>query len=69
MTPLDTPKLAVNVEGAAELATLPERTIWREIAANRLRSFKVGKRRLIRVADLSDYLERRSVLAAKERAR
>lgn len=55
-------KLAVSPSEAAEMASVPERTIWREIAADRLRSFKLGKRRLIRVADLDAFLERRSLL-------
>lgn len=61
-------KLAVSVQGAAEMASVPERTIWQEIKDGRLRSFKLGKRRLIRVADLDAFLERRSVLATAERA-
>lgn len=56
-------KLAVSPAGAAELASVSERRIWEEIAAGRLRSFKLGKRRLVRVADLDAFLERRALLA------
>ncbi len=45
------------------MASLSETQIWEEIAAGRLRSFKVGRRRLIRVAALAAYLERREALA------
>lgn len=55
-------KLAVNVEEAAALMTLAESRVWEEIAANRLRSFKVGRRRLVRVVDIEAYLERRVLL-------
>jgi excisionase family DNA binding protein len=58
-------KLAVNVETAAEMASVPERTIWDAIApGGGLRSFKLGKRRLIRVADLDAFLERRALLSS-----
>lgn len=66
---LDTPKLAVGMQEAARLSSIPRSGLYGEIKANRLRSFKVGRRRLIRVADLDAYLERRSVLAAREGAR
>jgi len=55
-------RLAVNVRDAAVLASVSETRIWAEIAANRLRSFKVGRRRLIRVAALTEWLERRELL-------
>lgn len=57
-----TDALAVNVEEAAKLSGLARTTIFREISTGRLRSFKVGKRRLIRVASLNAYLERRELL-------
>lgn len=56
-------KLAVDVIEAARRMSVPERTVWGEIAAERLRSFKVGRHRLIRVADIEAYLERRAALA------
>lgn len=52
-------KLAVGVEEAAELLSTSERTVWREIADGRLRSFKGRGRRLIRVAQIEAYLDRR----------
>lgn len=63
-----TSKLAVNVQEAAEMASVPEARIWEEIAAGRLRSFKLGKRRLIRVAALDAFLERREALAVTTKA-
>lgn len=44
------------------MISCPVRTVWDEIAAGRLKSFKLGKRRLIRVAALAAYLERRELL-------
>lgn len=56
-------KLAVGPAEAAVLASVAERTIWDEIARGRLKSFKLGRRRLIRVAELDAFLERRERLA------
>lgn len=61
-------KLAVSVEGAAEMMSLAESSVWVEIGANRLRSFKIGRRRLIRVVEIEAYLERRELLATSRRA-
>lgn len=58
MTP---PKLAVSVKEAAAMVSLPASTIWVEVAENRLRSFKVGRRRLIRVSELEAWVERRAL--------
>lgn len=55
-------KLSVNPAEAAEMISCPVRTVWEEIAAGRLKSFKLGRRRLIRVAELAAYLERRELL-------
>lgn len=62
-------QLAVSVAEAARLLTVPERTVWAELAAGRLRGLKVGKRRLIRIAELSRYLERRELLESGISAR
>lgn len=56
-------KLAVGPAEAAVLISVPERTVWAEISAGRLKSFKLGKRRLIRVAELDAFVERRELLA------
>lgn len=56
-------RLALDVPAVAERISVPERTVWAEIAAGRLRSFKVGRHRLVRLADLDAYLERRAALA------
>ena len=60
-----TDKLAVDVKGAADLLSIPARSVWSEIADGRLKSFKIGKRRLIRVAEIMAYTERREVLALR----
>jgi excisionase family DNA binding protein len=66
---LDTVKLAVSVEEAAERISVGRSQVWEEIAANRLRSFKIGRRRLIAVKDLEAYLERRVLLTQGAPAR
>lgn len=50
-------RLAVDVEEAARRLSVPERTIWALLAADRLHSFKLGRRRLIRVADLEAFVD------------
>ena len=54
-----TAAIAVGVRRAAELLDLSERTVWREIDAGRLRSFKARGRRLVRVSQIEAYLDRR----------
>lgn len=61
-------RLAVNVAEAAQLLSVPERTVWTEIGAGRLRSFKVGKHRRIRIRDIDAYLGQCVDLAALEYA-
>lgn len=57
--------LAVGPAEAGRLmGGVPERTVYEEIAAGRLKSFKVGKRRLIRIVDIEAFLERRALLAS-----
>lgn len=57
-------KIAISPEEAAERVSWTRDGIFEEIAAGRLRSFKAGKRRLIRVAALMEWAERREMLAA-----
>lgn len=61
MAGLQSDRLAVSVEEAGRLISVPERTIWREIADGRLKSFRSGRRRLIRVSELEAYVERREL--------
>ena len=60
-----TDRIAVSPEEAAEMVSWTRDGIYVEIAAGRLRSFKAGRRRLIRVAALSEWAERREMLAAQ----
>lgn len=55
-------RLAVDVAGAAEALSWTKTGIWSEIAAGRLRSFKLGRRRLILMTDLMAFAERRALL-------
>jgi excisionase family DNA binding protein len=50
-------RLAVNVTEAARRLMVSPRAVWTEIASGRLRSFKVGRRRLIRVAAIEAFAE------------
>lgn len=59
-----TEKIAVGPAEAAEMVSWNETGIYEEIAAGRLKSFKAGKRRLIRVAALTEWAERREMLAS-----
>lgn len=67
MTADSAPKLAVSVPEAAAIMSLAESTVWEEVGAGRLRSFKVGKRRLIRVASIAAYLEQRELIGMSKR--
>lgn len=51
-------RVAVPVHEAARRLSLAERTAWREIAAGRLRSFKIGRRRLVAVTELAAFVDR-----------
>jgi excisionase family DNA binding protein len=51
-------KLAVTVKEAAALISVSERSCWTEIAAGRLRSFKLGRRRLVAVTELAAFVDR-----------
>lgn len=62
-------KLAVGPAEAARLLSWNRNGIYEEIAAGRLKSFKAGKRRLIRVAELAAWAERRELLANPATAR
>ncbi len=59
-----TTKIAVGPSEAAEMVSWNETGIYEEIAAGRLKSFKAGKRRLIRVDALKEWAERREMLAS-----
>lgn len=53
---LDAPQMAYSVRQVSEQTTLSEVTIWRLIKAKKLKARKVGKRILIRHADLEGFL-------------
>lgn len=50
-------KLAVSTFQAAEIAGVGRTTIYEAIQSGALKSLKIGKRRLIRVAALEDWLQ------------
>ena len=51
--------LAYSAEVAGELLGLGRTTTYAEIRSGRLRSFKVGKRRLVPASALPEYIEAR----------
>ena len=52
-------KLAVPVDEAAPMLGIGRTMAYREVASGRLRSFRVGKRRLVPVSALVDYINDR----------
>ena len=50
------PVVAYSPKGASDATSLSLRTIRRDMAAGRLRSFKKGRRRIIFASDLRAYL-------------
>lgn len=57
--------LAVDVATAARLLSWNETGVWGAIKDGRLRSFKLGKRRLISRAALAAFVERRELLDSR----
>jgi excisionase family DNA binding protein len=49
-------KLAVDVPGAAERLSIGERTVWDLVHSGRLRSVRIGRRVVIPVAALDEFL-------------
>lgn len=54
-------RLAVSVEEAADVSGLGRTSIYEAMGSGALRSLKVGKRRLILVEDLRDWLKSHEV--------
>lgn len=52
----NTPKLAYGVKEAAEAVGLSKSKIWEEVKDGRIRSFKIGVRRLIAAEDLMAWI-------------
>jgi len=57
-------RIAVSIPEAAEQLSVSESTIKREITRGRLRFSKVGRRVVIRVTEIEDYLDRNSGVVA-----
>jgi excisionase family DNA binding protein len=50
-------KLAFDVNEAAEMLSISRRTLYELIRAKRIGSIKIGSRRLVRLTDLTDFLD------------
>lgn len=61
-------RLAVSPNEAARLLGLGRTSIYAELGAGRLKSFKVGHRRLIPMVELHDWLDRRQQPEARDDA-
>lgn len=61
-------KLAVGVDEAAQMIGVCPRTVHNLIRGKELPSRKIGRRRVIRVADLEAFLKRDHVGPAKKEA-
>ena len=57
-------QLAISIPNAANRAGVSRSTIYNQLGNGNLASLKIGKRRLIRVADLDAWLERLAGKAA-----
>jgi excisionase family DNA binding protein len=56
-TPIDQPRpLLVNPEVGAEMVNLSESTFYELLRTNKIRSFKVGRRRVIPVAAIEEWI-------------
>jgi excisionase family DNA binding protein len=59
-------KIAIGVDEAAKRVSLGRSFVWSEVWSGKLVSYRIGRRRLIRVADLEKWL--RSNKAAPRRS-
>lgn len=59
--------LAYSVDEAADMLGVCRTTIFNEIKSGDLRSFKIGRRRLISEDALEDYIQNKEIEAARKR--
>lgn len=59
MSATQQPRRLLSIKEAVEQTGLSHVTLYNEINAGRLKSLKVGRRRLIRPAALSEWIEQR----------
>jgi excisionase family DNA binding protein len=57
--PTDDPGVAMSIADVARVTTLNRCTVYAELRAGRLRSFKVGRRRLVSRRALDDWVNAR----------
>lgn len=55
---------SLSIREAAEDLSVSERHIWKLLAAEELRSFKIGKRRLIPRTEIQRFVDRKMAEAA-----
>ncbi len=58
-----TTKLAFDVEEAAALMSISRRTIYELMRTGELGSIKIGRRRLVRLTDITDFLANQETAA------
>lgn len=54
-------RLALTVSQAAEMIGIGRTKLYDEIRSNRLRTFRIGRRRLVTVAAIRDWVERAEI--------
>ena len=53
----DPPKLAFDVNEAAGMLSISRRTLYELLRSGELRSIKIGSRRLVRMSDMTEFLQ------------
>lgn len=58
----DTEKIAVSVEEASKRASLGRSFVWDAVLRGDLVSYRCGRRRLVRIADLDKWIRRHKAI-------
>lgn len=53
------PKLSYSIEEAGEATSLSRNTLYRAIAANEIRTFKIGRRRMVSELALREFIAKK----------
>lgn len=60
MAPASTPDRLLDIDSAADALSLGRSLVYSEIAAGRLRSIKIGRRRLIPIGAIASYIHEKA---------
>lgn len=53
------PKVSCSIEEAGEATSLSRNALYRAIAANEIRTFKIGRRRMVSALALQEFIARK----------